>query len=54
MGHEEILANRIEDNLLRDLTVAMRARGFTLLGILAICDEDDSVATFGDVEVTIP
>ena len=52
MGQDEILASRIEDNLLRGLTAAMSARGFTLLGVLAICDEDNSVATFGDIKVT--
>ena len=52
MGQDEILANRIEDDLLRELTAAMRARGFTLLGVLAICDKDNSVATFGDAKIT--
>ena len=52
MAQGEILANSVEDNLLRELTAAMGERGFTLLSILAVCDEDKSVATFGDAKVT--
>jgi len=52
MGQDEILANRVEDDLLKELATAMKERGFTLLGVLAICDEDQAVATFGDTRVT--
>jgi hypothetical protein len=48
----EITADRNEDDLLHSLSSAMGARGFTLLGIVAIHEEDGSLVTFGDAETT--
>ncbi len=48
----EIVADRSEDNLLHSLSSAMRERGFTLLGVVAIHDEEGSLVTFGDAETT--
>lgn len=48
----EITADRDEDDLLHSLSSAMRARGFTLLGVVAIQDEEGSLVTFGDAETT--
>ena len=48
----EITADRNEDDLLHSLSSAMCARGFTLLGIVAIHEEDGSLVTFGDAETT--
>jgi hypothetical protein len=48
----EINADGTEDVLLQTLALAMRSRGFNLLGIVAIQEEDGSLATFGDVSVT--
>jgi hypothetical protein len=48
----EIAADRNEDNLLHSLSAAMRARGFTLLGVVALHEEEGSLVTLGDVETT--
>jgi hypothetical protein len=48
----ELEADRNEDSLLKALSSAMRARGFTLLGLVAIHEEDGSLVTFGDAETT--
>jgi len=48
----EITADRSEDVLLHALSAAMRVRGFTLLGIVALHEEDGSLVTFGDAETT--
>jgi hypothetical protein len=48
----EITADRNEDTLLRSLSKAMRARGFSLLGIVAMHDEEGSLVTFGDPGTT--
>ena len=48
----EIEADRNEDALLHSLACAMRARGFTLLGIVAMHEEEGSLVTFGDAETT--
>jgi hypothetical protein len=48
----EITADRNEDVLLHSLASAMRARGFTLLGVVAMHEEDGSLVTFGDAETT--
>ena len=48
----EIVADGTEDVLLKSLSSAMRARGFNLLGVIALQDADGSIATFGDVEIT--
>jgi hypothetical protein len=48
----EITADRNEDMLLHSLSAAMRARGFTLLGVVAMHEEDGSLVTFGDAETT--
>ena len=48
----EITADPSEDTLLHSLSAAMRARGFTLLGVVALHEEDGSLVTFGDAETT--
>lgn len=48
----EITADPNEDALLHSLSSAMRARGFTLLGVVAMQEEDGSLVTFGDAETT--
>ncbi len=48
----EITADRSEDDLLHSLSSAMRARGFTLLGVVAMHEEEGSLITFGDAETT--
>ena len=48
----EIDASPSEDTLLQSLSSAMRARGFTLLGIVAMHEEEGSLVTFGDAETT--
>jgi hypothetical protein len=48
----EITADRSEDELLQALAAAMRARGFTLLGVVAMHEEEGSLVTFGDPETT--
>ena len=48
----EIAADRSEDVLLHSLSAAMRTRGFTLLGVVALHEEDGSLVTFGDAETT--
>jgi hypothetical protein len=48
----EITADRSEDDLLHSLSAAMRARGFTLLGVVAMHEEEGSLVTFGDAETT--
>jgi len=48
----EITADCNEDTLLHALSSAMRARSFTLLGVVAIHEEDGSLVTFGDAETT--
>lgn len=48
----EIAGDRNEDQLLQSLASAMRARGFTLLGVVALHEEDGSLVTFGDPETT--
>ena len=52
MSKFEISADGTEDVLLQTLASAMRGRGFNLLGIVAIQEEDGSLATFGDVSIT--
>ena len=48
----EVTADLNEDTLLRSLARAMRARGFSLLGIVAMHEEDGSLVTLGDAETT--
>jgi hypothetical protein len=48
----EITTDRNEDILLQALSAAMRARGFTLLGVVAMQEEDGSLVTLGDPETT--
>ena len=48
----EIEADQSEDALLHSLSSAMRARGFTLLGIVAMHEEEGSLVTLGDAETT--
>jgi len=48
----EITTDRNEDALLRSLTAAMRARGFTLLGVVALHEEEGSLVTLGNPETT--
>jgi len=48
----EITADPTEDHLLQSLSSAMRARGFTLLGIVAMHEEEGSLVTFGDADTT--
>ena len=48
----EITADRSEEDLLHSLSSAMRARGFTLLGVVAMHEEEGSLVTFGDAETT--
>ncbi len=52
LSRSEITASPSEDNLLKSLSEAMRARGFTLLGIVAMHEEEGSLVTFGDAETT--
>ena len=52
LSNFEITADRTEDTLLKALSAAMRARGFTLLGIVAMHEEEGSLVTFGDAETT--
>lgn len=48
----EITADRNEDTLLHALSAAMRERGFTLLSVVAMQEEDGSLVTLGDPETT--
>jgi hypothetical protein len=48
----EITADRNEDILLQTLSAAMRARGFTLLGVVALHEEEGSLVTLGDPQTT--
>jgi hypothetical protein len=48
----EITPDRNEDNHLQALGAAMRTRGFTLLGVVAMHEEDGSLVTLGDPETT--
>jgi hypothetical protein len=48
----EITADRDEDILLQKLSAAMRARGFTLLGVVALHEEEGSLVTLGDPQTT--
>ena len=48
----EITASRNEDALLCSLAAAMRARGFTLLGVVALHEEEGSLVTLGNPETT--
>lgn len=48
----EINADGSEDVLLHTLSAAMRGRGFNLLGVVALQEEDGSIATLGDVSIT--
>ena len=48
----EIVARGAEDALVHSLAAAMNARGFSLLGIVAVRDTDGALATFGDASVT--
>jgi len=48
----EITADRNEDSLLHSLSAAMRARGFTLLGVVALHEEEGSLVTLGDPQTT--
>ena len=52
LSRYEIQADRDEDVLLHALSSAMRARGFTLLGIVALHEEEGSLVTFGDPQTT--
>ena len=52
LSRYEIAADRDEDVLLHALSSAMRARGFTLLGIVALHEEEGSLVTFGDPQTT--
>jgi hypothetical protein len=48
----EITATVNEDTLLHSLSAIMHERGFTLLGVVAMNQEDGSLITFGDAETT--
>jgi hypothetical protein len=48
----EITADGTEDALLRSLATAMKARGFALLGIVAVRETDGALATFGQPSIT--
>lgn len=48
----EITADGTEDVLLHSLAVAMKARGFMLLGIVAQREADGALATFGQPSIT--
>jgi hypothetical protein len=48
----EITADGTEDALLHSLAVAMKARGFALLGIVALREADGALATFGQASIT--
>jgi hypothetical protein len=48
----EITADRNEDILLQTLSAAMQARGFTLLGVVALHEEEGSLVTLGDPQTT--
>jgi len=52
LSRYEIKADRDEDVLLHALSSAMRARGFNLLGIVALHEEEGSLVTFGDPQTT--
>ena len=48
----EISTDRNEETLLRSLAAAMRSRGFTLLGVVALHEEEGSLVTLGDPATT--
>ena len=48
----EITTDRKEDLLLQALANAMHARGFTLLGVVALHEEDGSLVTLGNPQTT--
>jgi hypothetical protein len=48
----EISTDRNEEALLRSLAAAMRSRGFTLLGVVALHEEEGSLVTLGDPATT--
>ena len=48
----EITATTNEDFLLQSLSQLMRERGFTLLGVVAMNQEDGSLITLGDAQTT--
>ncbi len=51
-GKAEITADGTEDVLLHSLAAAMKARGFTLLGVVAMREADGALATFGQPSIT--
>jgi hypothetical protein len=48
----EITATTNEDFLLKTLSQLMHERGFTLLGVVAMNQEDGSLITLGDAQTT--
>ena len=48
----ELDTNLTEDVLVRRLARAMSNRGFALLGVIGVCEDDGAVATLGDVQIT--
>ena len=48
----EITATTNEDTLLHALASIMNERGFTLLGVVAMNQEDGSLITLGDAQTT--
>ena len=48
----EIGTNALEDALVDQLAKEMRARGFALITVIGISEEDGEVATLGDVQIT--
>jgi len=52
IGKAEITADGTEDALLHSLAAAMKARGFTLLGVVAMREADGALATFGQPSIT--
>jgi hypothetical protein len=53
MSNEIDLDTNITENVLvRRLAEEMRNRGFSLLGVIGICENDGAVATLGDVQIT--
>ena len=52
LSRYEFSATIREDELLQSLAQIMRARGFSMLGVVAMNEEDGSLITLGDAETT--
>jgi hypothetical protein len=48
----EIVSTALEDALVDQLEKEMSVRGFALLTVIGVCEEDGEIATLGDVRVT--